>query len=221
MVWIPAGKFRMGDEEHTDNPSREVAVNGFWIYKNLVTVKKYKQFCKATNRPQPEAPDFDPTYFAEEGGKDDYPVVNVSWEDANAYCKWAGVSLPTEMEWEKAARFDPKTGLSLTYPWGKEWDGSKCANSVSPNNLSGTEKVGSHVANSFGVYDMAGNVWQWCADYYDIGDKTEHVLRGGSWSDGAESDFQCSFRFHGIDSPENREPKKGIAGFRCVLRSSP
>ena len=138
---------------------------------------------------------------------EDHPVIEVTWYGAKAYCEWRGlngpeqVRLPTEAEWEKAASWDPATGAKRVYPWGNEWDGSR-VNADRP--ITGTTEVGIHTlpvgsiskgVSPYGVLDMAGNVWEWVADWY-AGDYYEHspsqnpggpdlgedrVLRGGSW----------------------------------------
>ena len=159
MVWVPAGEFLMGstDDEgvRDERPQRKVYLDGYWMYKTEVTVAQYRKFCEATNREMPEAPEW--------GWKEDHPVVNVSWHDAVDYAKWAGASLPTEAQWEKAARGTD----GRVFPWGNEWDAGACANSVSWS-LKGTKPVGSCPAGAspYGCVDMAGNAWEWCADWY-------------------------------------------------------
>ncbi len=118
MVRIPAGTFLMGskagegsDDEH---PQHTVDLTGYWIYRTDVTVAQYRKFCTATGREMPDAPDW--------GWQDDHPVVNVDWDDANAYADWAGAALPTEAQWEKAARGTD----GRIYPWGNDWDATKC-----------------------------------------------------------------------------------------------
>jgi sulfatase modifying factor 1 len=233
MLRIPAGEFLMGSiSEEIDTlsvdqirlrqrlacetPQRRVYLDSYYIYKNLVTVSQYRTFCKATGRSMPSGPPW--------GWKEDHPVVRVSWEGAAAYSIWAGMSLPTEAQWEKAARGTD----GRRYPWGNAWDGSKCANSVDTISLQGTVAVGSYPsgASAYGVLDMAGNVYQWCADWYDekyyqsapssnpTGPSTgsERVLRGGSWNNGNGYYFRCAYRYG--NAPDFRI---SYYGFRCVV----
>ena len=144
------------------------------------------------------------------GWKDDHPIVNVNWDDAQAYCAWAGVKLPTEQQWEKAARGTE----GRKYPWGNEWDATKCANATNhyTSHTEGTAPVGSYPqgASPYGVLDMAGNVCQWCEDNYDT-TTDRRVIRGGSWSWRNTDYFRASNRL-------NLLPKgTGIDyGFRCA-----
>ena len=208
------GSSEYEDEKSASGGSRTVSLDAYYIYKYEVTVAQYLAFCKATGRKQPKAPSFNPNW-----SNTDHPIVNVSWDDAKAYCEWAGGSLPTEAQWEKAARGED----GRKYPWGNEWDGSRCANSVSPNSLSSTKPVGSYPSgvSPYGVHDMAGNVWEWCNDFYEEDyyksapkSGTAHVLRGGSWFYINTDDFRCSSR--SISSPANRSD---VIGFRCVVRA--
>ncbi len=96
MVLIPSGAFLMGDKDRNDNPHRNVSLNAYWISRHPVTVKQYRTFCSETGYAFPQAPSW--------GWKEDHPIVNVSWNDAQAFSAWAGMSLPTEAEWENAAR---------------------------------------------------------------------------------------------------------------------
>jgi formylglycine-generating enzyme required for sulfatase activity len=216
MTYIPAGDFLMGDDDLSDNPRRTVYLDGYSIYKNDVTVGMYKEFCQATGHQMPPAPDFD-----EQWSKEDHPIVDVSWDDAKAYCDWAGVSLPTEAQWEKAARGTD----GRKYPWGNDWDAGRCANSVG-NNRAGTSAVGSYPssASPYGVLDMAGNVWNWCADWYNAdyykssptrnpsgpGFSTLRALRGGSWDNDYGVNFRAALR--GDFIPADRGGDDGFRG---------
>ena len=127
-------------------------------------------------------------------GKENHPVVNVSWNDAVAYCEWAGGRLPTEAEWEKAASWDDARKEKRRYPWGKDFDANKCNSAESK--IGDTTPVGKYSPQGdspYGVSDMAGNVWEWCSSLYrnypyraDDGREAMpsgdlRVLRGGSW----------------------------------------
>jgi formylglycine-generating enzyme required for sulfatase activity len=224
MVSIPAGEFLMGSNDGSDDekPPHKVHLDGYWIYRNLVTVAQYRKFCQATGRQMPNPPSW--------GWKEDHPVVNVSWDDAMAYCRWAGGSLPTEAQWEKAARGTD----GRKYPWGNEWDAGRLWCSKSQLGDAGmTAPVGSFPsgASPYGVLDMAGNVWQWCYDWYDekfyssrlaeqanpvnegVGEKKGRVLRGGSWGDTIPNHFRAAARLSGAPP---YAPYISF-GFRCVV----
>jgi len=218
MVYVPAGEFLMGTPEKDGNaysdekPQRRVYLDAFWIDKTEVTVAQYRRFCQATGRQMPEAPSW--------GWQDDHPIVNVTWDDATAYAAWAGKRLPTEAEWEKAARGTD----GRQYPWGNEWDTGRYANRVNSDSI---QPVGSYPsgASPYGVLDMAGSVDEWCADWFDgsyyrsaparspTGPPSGgyRVLRGGSWDNDLPTYFRCAFRhsyFPGYRSSFN--------GIRCA-----
>ncbi len=174
MALIPAGDFQMGSDDadawDDEQPVHTVHVDAFYMDTHEVTNAEYKSFVLANPQWQKgRVPDalHDGDYLADwEGnnypvGKGDHPVTWVSWYGAMAYAAWAGKRLPTEAEWEKAAR----GGLvGKKYPWG---------DTITPNdanygnNVGGTTAVGSYAANGYGLYDMAGNVWEWCLDAYN------------------------------------------------------
>jgi formylglycine-generating enzyme required for sulfatase activity len=192
MVEIPAGEFSMGvDPGDTKNgPLHVVDLPAFEIDRFEVTNGDYALFAEATGYQ---------TYMEQQGyrswrdlwgaGEDRHPVVIMTWDDASAYCEWLGKRLPTEAEWEKAARGTD----GRTYPWGNDWDPSKA--NVKERGLRGTSAVGSFPAGAspFGVDDMAGNVWEWTSDWFQpypgstagnpyFGEKFR-VTRGGGWFD--------------------------------------
>jgi len=179
MVLIPAGEFIMGSKDYNNGkPQRRVYLDAYYIDVYPVTVAQYRRFCKETKREMPSSPSW--------GWIDNHPIVNVSWNDAKAYCDWAGKRLPTEAEWEKSARGTD----GRKYPWENEWDARKCR--CSRNNwgdAGSTSPVGSFPQgiSPYGVYDMAGNVWEWCNDWYNDNYYKVAPLRnpkgpkGGNW----------------------------------------
>lgn len=230
-IRIPAGTFRMGcvpgDRRcfNWEKPRHSVTLSKpFWMAQTPVTVAAYKKFAAAAHHPMPDAPAFNPAW-----SKESDPIVNVSWDDAATYCSWAGGRLPTDAEWEYAAR-GGKSGLR--YPWGnrvptarpKASNGARFDKSWSE----GTISVGTYHVNGFGLYDMAGNVWQWCADWHSESSYTEapardpkgpasgsrRALRGGSWYS-TPWDLRASYRNH--DVPGVRDVS---VGFRCVRDAS-
>jgi len=165
MVWIPAGTFRMGDIQggghYDERPVHEVSVSRFAMGRYEVTFAEYDKFAEATGRAKPD----------DEGwGRGNRPVINVSWHDATAYAEWLSgqtghsYQLPTEAEWEYAAR----AGTETKYWWGNDIGTNKanCRNSSCGDSFNYTAPVGSFDANPFGIYDTAGNIWEWVQDIY-------------------------------------------------------
>jgi formylglycine-generating enzyme required for sulfatase activity len=188
MVWVPAGGFEMGSPEGEgyswEHPAHRVGITkGFWLGKCEVTNAGYRQYCRETGAEFPKDSD----------QADNHPVVCVTLAEAKAYCKHYELSLPTETQWEYAAR-GPE---GRKYPWGNEWDPKKCCNNANQGPKGTTFPVGSlSPGNSWcGASDLAGNVWEWCRDWYGEKyyaqsptddpqgpDSGEYgVLRGGSW----------------------------------------
>jgi len=190
MIEIPAGPFTMGSDtgEADETPTHEVDLPAFEIDQFEVTNADFAQFVEATGyQTDAEKEGRSKNWRDSAEGKDNHPVVRVSWNDAMAYCEWLGKRLPTEAEWEKAARGTD----GRTYPWGDEWDPSKA--NVKDTGLRGTAAVGSFGAGAspYGVEDMAGNVWEWTADWYEpypgstydseyFGQEFK-LVRGGGW----------------------------------------
>lgn len=226
LACIPAGEFRMGSNENDDeSPVHTVYLDAFWMNQTEVTNAMYAQCVDAgkCNLPSDTGRFYD-------SGYQDHPVVYMSWHDAQAYCKWRGARLPTEAEWEKAAR----GGLEgKTYPWGDETPvcTSGAINGAQYRSCDGqTVAVGSFAANGYGLYDMSGNVWEWVADWYDSGyygsspssnpagpeEGSSRVLRGGSWFD-YDRDLRLAYRsgmyFPNVSDNDN--------GFRCARSASP
>ena len=234
MVLIPEGPFPMGvphgdrDGGRDEYPRHDVFVNNFYIDKFELTNSRYLEFVKATNHRVPQNPK-NATRNLWQGDTiteslADRPVINVDWADANAYCQWAGKRLPTEAEWEKAA----KGTADRRFPWGnveptnkhlnfnQQWIGEK---TLMP--------VGSYEAGKspFGVYDMAGNVWEWVNDWYDakyyekspaknpMGPEsgTKRVLRGSGW----QNETPTVRIFTRVDSDPTIRNES--TGFRCAM----
>ena len=217
FVRIPGGTFQMGDTfgdgMDEERPVHNVTISDFYLSKYEVTVAQYRAFCQATGNQMPEAPDW--------AWRDNHPMVNVTWSEADAFCEWAEGRLPTEAEWEYAAR---SGGKKVKYPNGDTLT-SRDANFG--NNVDRTTPVGSYPPNKLGLYDMAGNVCEWCADWYDenyyqsspeenpTGPSSGEcrVLRGGSWYDGP---WWCRVSLRVRDRPGKWSV---VVGFR-VARSA-
>ncbi|MCK6583446.1 MAG: SUMF1/EgtB/PvdO family nonheme iron enzyme [Anaerolineales bacterium] len=167
QIHIPSGTFFMGGldvyRENDEQPAREVFIDSFWMDQVEVTNGMFELCVRAgvCRLPKEFRSDNREDYFGNPEFRD-YPVVNIAWYDANAYCQWAGRRLPTEAEWERAARGDDKRN----FPWGDELPNEYNSNSL--NIVGDTMRVGSYAegASPYGILDMAGNVWEWVADYY-------------------------------------------------------
>ena len=217
-VWIPPGCFRMGASEDDpecqadEKPASEVRITkGFWLGQTNVTVEAYQRFVKLTGASMPEAPAYNP------GWKDEsLPMVMVSWNEAQGYCTWAGLRLPTEAEWEYAARAastGPRYGLLDQIGW------------YDRNSSGKAHPVGLKQPNAFDLFDMLGNVWELTADRYKDSYYKERggaddpmgpaegdrrVLRGGSWSNPSNY-ARASGRF-----AYNPSGRIIFLGFRCA-----
>ena len=260
MIRIPTGTFVMGTDQGYpfEGPPHQVSVSSFWLDRYEVTNRQFRDFVTETNhRTEAEVYGWSGVFSEEEGSwgpvtganwrhptgpgssiedRLDHPVVQVSWNDAAAYAKWAGKRLPTEAEWEWAARGGSDEG---PFPWGADLnpDGRHMANvwqgvfPVRHQVLDGyrtTAPVGSFPANGYGLYDMAGNVWEWTRDWYrndwyrhsggvrdpaGPAEGSERVIRGGSW--------MCSVNYcqgYRVAARQKTAPDSGLTnlGFRCA-----
>jgi sulfatase modifying factor 1 len=227
MVTIPAGEFTMGrtkltsDDKTTmrpqilldDLPAHKVTISSFRLDKYEVTNRKYAEFVRATKHRLP----YHWTNGKYADGSDEIPVYNVSWDDAKSYCEWAGRRLPTEAQWERAARGGKEM---MDYPWGDKAETKQARFNVQ----SGPGPVGKSPANEFGLYDMAGNIAEWTADwfdreYYQRNESSDpkgpaageyKVIRGGAWSDPPK---RITVFFRNWVRPNQRTPNIGI---RCA-----
>lgn len=218
LIWVPGGTFQMGTNDTDPNyylqlarPVHSVTLSGFWMGKYEVTVGQYRAYCTATGRSMPSAPSWGWV------DRDSNPMVKVTWEDVVAYGTWAGLKLPTEAQWEYAA----SGGDGRKWPWGNTWDSSRCINyDVGARS---TAPVGSRTSgvSPFGMQDMAGNVWEWCSDWwaesYPSAAQTDpvgpssgqyRVLRGGFWGSGDPVYFRCAYR-DGV-TPDNANIYNGF-----------
>ena len=252
MVLIPAGEFQMGGNDRTwsmnEKPVHSVYVDAFYMDKKEVTNAQYAAFLNAKGK-HAEADqiwldvdswdkriEYVAGVYRAKAGYENHPVGHVSWYGAMAYSKWVGKRLPTDAEWEKAAR----GGLAgLEYPWGNTIDSRKA--NYDDSHINDTTAVGKYPANGYGLYDVCGNVWEWCLDEWDGGFyaisparnpvsgansikwildrytrvKSRRVIRGGSWVDSAEV---VRVAVRGGPLPTYTRP---YCGFRCVRSVTP
>ncbi len=228
MRLVPAGEFTMGSNDifyivSNTKPVHRVYVDAFYMDTFEVTTSRYAKFMGATGQEQPRY--WSTVRLVSDGDK---PVMGVTWHDADAYCRHYGKRLPTEVEWEKAARGTD----GRTYPWGNEDSSSRLANygksfmgviNVYNQRLTPVGRYESG-KSPYGMHDLAGNVWEWVADWYDKDyyrsspDRNPkgpssgqfRVLRGGSWVN-TPSDLRSATRFW--DDPPSR---LSVIGFRCA-----
>ena len=220
MALVLAGEFTMGDRVF--GPVHKVYLDAFYMDQYEVRTSLYAAFLKATKREKPYN-----WQFVDMQADGDRPVIGVDWYDADAYCRWAGKRLPTEAEWEKAARWTDERA----YPWGNgrldktkasyNWNGKRRWEGYRTLSLAGSYEAGK---SPYGIYDLAGNVWEWVADWYERdaykNSPTRNpqgppagefkVFRGGSALSHA-TDITSALRNRG--SPTGRAI---TIGFRCV-----
>ena len=222
MVKIPGGECPIGKTLSHQEAHRE-KIEEFWIAKYPVTNEEYKRFLDAAGHPPPETNIFGSKYKLWNGGAFPpeiarQPVVNMNWHDAVAYCAWLGKQyrLPTEEEWELAARGGLK---KKPYPWGDKVDKTMAWYGQKWNGAKTLQDVDYGKPNEYGLYGMAGNVWQWTADWYvPIFDdrpvveelKLYKVLRGGSW---ANDEGFLTVEYRNFYSPDFRDL---FVGFRVA-----
>jgi formylglycine-generating enzyme required for sulfatase activity len=242
-VWVPPGSFEMGCSPGDDGciddekPSHHVTISaGFWMGQTPVTLEAYERFVRAGGGRMPPPPDFPQDH--------DHPVVNVTWNSALGYCQWAGGRLPTEAEWEYAARAGNAAlcGELDEIAWYADNSGRSRLDSASlwasdqtnyakrlRDNGNQTRPVGKKTPNGFGLYDILGNVWEWCSDwygekYYQVSEEISpqgpsageyRVLRGGSWTNLP--------RYVGLSNRLWYNPgERSVSfGFRCVREIIP
>ena len=246
LIYVPASSFRMGGvetdpfAEEDEAPTHEHYTSAFFIGLYAVTNEQMASFVADTGyRGALEIEGFRARFgndasrpeWAFPEGRERYPSVELNYDEAAAYCQWAGLRLPTEAEWEKAARGQD----GRLFPWGNDWNSFFCCNSVSTKR-DGPSPVDDHLEGQspYGCLQMAGNVWEWCADWYNpytyegyaAGDFTSpdfgfyRVLRGGSWcwSDAQEPRyFRCSYRNYADPRFPSYASNSKSYGFRVAL----
>jgi len=213
MVFVPEGKFTMGsdDDDSDKNPEREVNLGAFWMDKFEVSNKQYEMCVKAGSCTEPSSTESstrkDTHAYYGNPKYDNFPVIYVTWEQANHYCQWVGGSLPTEEQWEKAARGES----GLKYPWGNDDPTCDYANYWHPGGGCGGDTTAvddyADVYSPYGAVNLAGNVWEWVLSDYG----SYKGRRGGSWGSGVDQ-IQSASIFS--DKPDNAND---VTGFRCVL----
>ena len=255
MVLIPAGEFRMGSNSgrNDEKPVHSVYVDAFYMDKYEVTNAEYAVFLNTKGKHAEggrtwlqigsgaERIEYVAGKYRAKAGYENHPVVEVSWYGAMAYAEWKGKRLPTEAEWEYAARGSLS---SLKYPWGNSIDSSRANYS---RHVGDTTAVGKYTANGYGLYDVAGNVWEWCLDEYNgnfysissarnplsgansiqwlldnyTGIKSDRVSRGGAWN--VNESYARVAERQGLRPPHSYNPSNAnlVVGFRCVRSVTP
>jgi eukaryotic-like serine/threonine-protein kinase len=223
MLYVPAGTFSMGSETSSDErPIHGLNLSAYYMDKFEVTNAAYKRCVEAgVCDPPKQGNSYTRTAYYGNPEFDDYPVIYVDWNMAKAYCEWRGARLPTEAEWEKAAR----GADGRTYPWGNDISCDKANNNNSC--VGDTTEVGSYLngVSPYGMYDMAGNVWEWVNDWYDDSYYSTspasnpqgptsgqyRVLRGGSWFN-LVNFVRSAYRYRLVSASAYNN-----IGFRCSL----
>ena len=258
MSYIPAGDFQMGSKngDPDEKPVHTISTDAFWIDQKEISNNQFSIFVEQTSyQTDVEKEGYSNSYIGGTWSKvagmnwlhptspdlginiNDHPVTHISWNDAEKYCEWVEARLPTEGEWEKAAR----GGIDgVVYPWGNKFDGAQenfcdmnCsldwANTSINDGYAHTSPGASFPPNNYGLYDMAGNLWEWVADWYDedyyenspslnpLGPATgsTKTMRGGSWN---QYDVFLRSANRGYYFPDSSG--SGI-GFRCARSTTP
>jgi formylglycine-generating enzyme required for sulfatase activity len=220
MVYVPGGTFEMGSMEGKDNeqPPHSVSLDGFWIDRTEVSNAQYQRCVQAGTCQAATVCEWGTSTF-EDPSKADYPVACVDWHDAQRYCEWVEGLLPTEAEWEYASRGDD----GRTYPWGDDPPTCKRAHFVECSESAGPVDSLPDGASWSGALGMAGNVWEWVADWYADYPSEPQInpkgpdegnfkpVRGGDWFSSAYQ-IRATFR-HADLAPINQGNN---IGFRCV-----
>jgi serine/threonine protein kinase/formylglycine-generating enzyme required for sulfatase activity len=221
MVLIPGGEFIMGGNEKSDELAHIVSLPNFYIDRTEVTNSAYRQCVAAGACTDPQSPDSrtHPGYYTQPQ-YDTFPVIHVTWQQAQAFCTWAGKHLPTEAEWEKAASWNSTTRQKAVWPWGNEFDPQRLNSDEA--GIGDTSTAGQYPPEINGTVDMGGNVSEWTSSLYtaypyDPSDGREdpqapgdRVYRGGSWAQ-TEGKARTTYRLGAPPTYSGRE-----IGFRCA-----
>jgi serine/threonine-protein kinase len=218
MIYVRGGEFLMGSDDGplSERPRHNVSTDAFFIDSNEVTCEEYRRFMLATGHPAPDS--WVNSQYPPEAARQ--PVTGVTWDDANDYARWTGKRLPTEEEWEKAARGED----GRRYPWGNEWK-EGLAN-VSSSGIGHPSDIGIHSSGKspYGAWDMVGNVWEWTASQYEPypgGQITDQkpgdlrVIRGGCYKS-SKDQATTTLRIGWPARPLSKETNYEQTGLRCA-----
>jgi len=226
MVLVPAGRFDMGDGLDTESPQRTVFLDAFYISVYAVTNRRYKAFVQATGHRPPNIGARIDSVSVWQGNScpeefDDHPVVLINWDDAEAYARWANCRLPTEAQWEKAAR-GPE---GFIYPWGDRWDENNCRNKYNRGEGSAAPVYAyPEGVSGYGTWNQSGNVMEWCSSWHgeensgdaSSGEESLRQERGGCWRYPDKTAFRSSQRSSVVSKAMN-----DFRGFRLAVPVAP